>query len=67
MTASLKQSRRHRGALVDSAPPNLNMKHYKRVEILSHFQNVKSPCVNACQTPWAKMAPVENFLATVLV
>jgi len=27
----------------DSRPPNWNMKHYKLVDILSNFQNVKSP------------------------
>ena len=31
-----------RWALVSSALPNLNMKHYKSVKILSNFQNVKT-------------------------
>jgi len=39
----LKQSRRYGEALVGSDPPNLNMKHYKSVEILSKFQNAKTP------------------------
>jgi len=32
-----------RWALVGSALPNLNVKHYKSVTILSNFHNVKSP------------------------
>jgi len=36
------------------------MKHYKSVEILSNFQNVKNSCANV-------KPPSENFLATVLV
>ena len=34
-------------ALVSSAFPNFNMKHYKSVTILSNFQNVKTPCTNS--------------------
>ena len=43
-----------------SAPPNLNMKHYKSAEIVSNFQNVKSPYVNV-------KTSIESFLATALV
>jgi len=35
------------------------MKHYKSVEFLSIFQNVKPPAQTQC-------SPTENFLATVL-
>jgi len=35
-----------RWALVSSVLPNLNMKQYKLVKILSNFQNFKSPCAN---------------------
>ena len=42
-------SRSHEGALVGSAPPNLNMKHYKSVEILTNFQNVKT--LRKCKAP----------------
>jgi len=61
MTAqgNFNQTRRHRGALVVSAPPNLNMKQYKSV-ILSIFQNVKSICANV-------KPPIESFMATVLI
>jgi len=31
-----------RWALVSSALPNLNVKHYKSVKILSNFRNVKT-------------------------
>jgi len=48
------------GSVVGSFPPNSNMKHYKAVEILSKFQNVKSTCANV-------KPPIESFLATVLV
>ena len=39
---------------MSSALPNLNMKHYKSVEILSNFQNVKSPCANL--NPYARLS-----------
>jgi len=48
------------GALVGLDPPNCNVKHYKSVEILSDFQNVKPIWANA-------KPPIEDFLATVLV
>ena len=48
------------GSMVGSAPQNLNMKHYKSVEILSNFLNVKSTCANV-------EPPIESFLATILV
>jgi len=32
--------------LVVLSPSNWNIKHYKSVDILSNFQNVKSPCAN---------------------
>ena len=35
------QSSRHGGHLVSSALPNLNVKHFKSVKILSNFQNAK--------------------------
>ena len=46
--------------LVVLRPSNWNIKHYKSVEILSNFQNVKSPCANV-------IPPIEDFLATVLL
>jgi len=48
------------GGVMGSFPPNLNMKHYKSVEILSSFRNVKSTCANV-------KLHVESFLATILV
>jgi len=46
-------------ALVSSALPNLNMKHYKSVKLLSNFQN---------QVPLRKFKSlIQDFLATVLV
>ena len=42
-----------------SAPSYLNMKHYKSLEILTNFQDVK--------TLRKGKAPIESFLATVLV
>jgi len=42
-----------------SAPSNLDMKHYKSVDILTNFQNVK--------TLRNVKAPIENVLATVLI
>ena len=44
--AKFKPVQSPRWALVSSALPNLNMKHYKSVKILSNFQDVKSPCEN---------------------
>jgi len=44
---------------VGSAPSYLNMKHYKPLEILTNFQDVKT--LRKCK------ASIENLLATVLV
>ena len=43
-----------RWALVSSALPNLNRKHYKSVNILSNFQNVKPPCANL--SPYSRLS-----------
>jgi len=50
-----------------SALPNLNMKHYKSVKILSNFQNVKSPCVNfnpLFKTFWRRFSFFASHLFT---
>ena len=46
--------------LVVLSPSNWNIKHYKSLDILSNFQNVKSPCVNV-------IPPIKDFLETVLI
>jgi len=56
--------------LVSSALPNLNMKHYKSVKILSNFQNVKSPCATSnplSKTFWRRLwfLNLSSFYATV--
>jgi len=62
MTASakFKPVQSTRWALVSTVLPNLHMKHYKSVKILSNFQNVKYPLRKF-------KSPIQDFLATVLV
>jgi len=57
--AKFKPVQSPRWTLVSSALPNVNMKQYKSVTILSNFQN---------QVPLRKYkSPIQDFLATVLV
>jgi len=56
-----------RWALVSSALPNLNMKHYKSVMILSNFRNFKFPCENLSplfKTFWRRFWFLTPYLFT---
>ena len=52
--AEFKPVQSPRWALVSSAFPNVNMKHYKSVKLLSSFQYVKPHCENL--NPYSRLS-----------